>query len=216
MPVCDDKSDSLAPFAPTSVYPHTSRYTDRMSLPTQPEVSLRELFLAFLRIAVAGIGGVLPHAQHQLVVRTGWLTQREFADYLSAGQLLPGPNIVNVAIMVGARYRGLAGSLCAVAGMMLVPFVFVLLLAAFYRSFGEEPYVREVFNGISAGAAGLMFATGVKLALSQPRVAWVLILIAAAFVLVGPLRLPLIAVLAALAPIAIAVAAWAARRGRAS
>jgi chromate transporter len=93
---------------------------------------------------------------------------------------------------------------------------FVLLLAAFYRSFGEEPYVREVFNGISAGAAGLMFATGVKLALSQPRVAWVLILIAAAFVLVGPLRLPLIAVLAALAPIAIAVAAWAARRGRVS
>ncbi len=179
-----------------------------------PPVGTRNLFMAFLRIAVAGVGGVLPHAQHQLVERERWLTQREFADYLSAGQLLPGPNIVNVAIMVGARYQGLGGSLAAVAGLMVVPFFFVIALAAFYRSFGEEPYVRQVFHGISAGAAGLMIATGVKLARAQPRQAWALGLVATAFGLVGLARLPLIPVLLALAPIALWLASRTPAKGK--
>jgi chromate transporter len=179
---------------------------------TVSRIRARDLFMAFLRIAVAGVGGVLPHAQHQLVERERWLTQREFADYLSAGQLLPGPNIVNVAIMVGARYRGLTGSFAAVAGMMVVPFFFVIALAAFYRSFGEEPYVRQVFHGISAGAAGLMISTGVKLARAQPRQAWALLLVATAFALVGLARLPLIPVLLALAPIALWLASRAPTR----
>ncbi len=178
------------------------------ALQPSQRVRARDLFMAFLRIAVAGVGGVLPHAQYQLVERERWLTQREFADYLSAGQLLPGPNIVNVAIMVGARYRGLTGSLAGVAGMMVVPFFFVIGLAAFYRHFGEEPYVRQVFYGISAGAAGLMISTGVKLARAQPRQAWALLLVAAAFGLVGLARLPLIPVLLGLAPIAL----WLASR----
>jgi chromate transporter len=172
------------------------------------QIRARDIFMAFLSIAVAGVGGVLPHAQHQLVERRRWLTQREFAELLSAGQLLPGPNIVNVSIMVGARHCGLVGAIAGVAGMMLVPFFFVITLAAFYRNFGNEPNVRQAFNGIAAGAAGLMIATGIKLAKAQPRKAWALGLTGTAFVLIGLARLPLIPVLLSMAPVAI----WLASR----
>ena len=68
-----------------------------------------ELFIAFSQLALSGFGGVLPWAHRALVERRGWLTQREFVETLALGQLLPGPNIGNMAVMIGYRFAGYAG-----------------------------------------------------------------------------------------------------------
>jgi chromate transporter len=122
-----------------------------------------ELFVVFSRLALQGFGGVLPIAQRELVERTGWLTGPEFAESLSIGQVLPGPNVVNLALMVGDRYYGLRGALAALAGMLLLPMVLVLLLAALYSGLADVPAVAGAVRGMGAVAAGLVLAMALKL-----------------------------------------------------
>src|SRR5881628_3606739 len=100
--------------------------------------SKTELFLGFLGIAVVAFGGVLPWARYVLVERRRWLTPEEFTDVLGLGQLLPGPNIVNVSIAIGNRFHGALGSLIAFAGLMGAPVAIVLALAALYARFAEN------------------------------------------------------------------------------
>ena len=75
--------------------------------------SKTELFLAFNRLALQGFGGVLAVAQVELVERRGWLTRAEFVELLSASQVLPGPNVVNLALMLGDRWFGTRGAVAA-------------------------------------------------------------------------------------------------------
>ena len=94
--------------------------------------SPRELFTAFNRLALQGFGGVLAVAQAELVDRLGWLTREEFVELLSVGQVLPGPNIVNMSLMIGDRFFGLRGAFAALAGLLALPLVIVLALAVLY------------------------------------------------------------------------------------
>jgi len=176
--------------------------------------SCRQLFVAFMRIGVTGVGGVLPQAQHELVEVRRWLTQREFAELLSLGQMLPGPNVGNVSIMLGNRFHGAAGSFACLAGLLGVPFFVVLAIAALYHEYGAAHWVQPFFRGIAAGVGGLVFGTGLRLLRAQPRAAWVPLIAGAAFVLVAVLRAPLMPVVLGLAPFAAAFAwRWMVRSG---
>ena len=102
---------------------------------------LWDLFAAFTRLSMMGFGGVLPIAQRELVDRLGWLSAAEFAELLSVGQVLPGPNVVNLSLMVGDRWFGLRGAMAAVAGMLALPMALVLALAALYQGLADQPAV---------------------------------------------------------------------------
>lgn len=121
------------------------------------------LFTAFSRLSLMGFGGVLPIAQRELVERLRWLEAAEFAELLSIGQVLPGPNVVNLSLMVGDRYFGLRGALASVAGMLAAPMVLVLALAALYQGLADQPAVVGAVRGMGAVSAGLIFAMGLKL-----------------------------------------------------
>ncbi len=125
--------------------------------------STRELFIAFTSLSLQGFGGVLPVAQRVLVERRRWLTKEQFVEMLSVSQVLPGPNIVNLALMFGDRCFGLRGAFAAVAGMLLVPMIIVLALTALYGHFAHYPVVTGALRGMGAVAAGLVIATGLKL-----------------------------------------------------
>src|SRR5262245_65051590 len=84
-------------------------------------VTCRSLAWGFARIGLSGIGGVLPYAHHTIVEDEGWLTDREFTEVLSVAQILPGPNIANVAILLGTRFRGFAGAAAAIGGIFVPP-----------------------------------------------------------------------------------------------
>jgi chromate transporter len=170
------------------------------------DVTLGALFMGFLRVALSGFGGVLAWARRMIVEERRWLSDRDFTDMLSLCQFLPGPNIVNLSIYVGARFRGPLGSLAAFTGLMAAPMAIALVLGALYAEFGATGVARGAFAGISAAAAGLVIATALKMAAPLRRRPLALGCGLAAFGAVGVLRLPMIDVLLVLAPLSVAMA----------
>jgi chromate transporter len=157
--------------------------------------SRRELFVAFTLLALQGFGGVVVVAQRVLCEERRWVTRGEFVELLSIGQVLPGPNICNVALMLGDRFFGWRGAVAALGGLLAVPFAIVLSLVAVYAHWSAHPVVAGALRGMGAVSAGLIVGTAVKLARSlrdSPLgVPACVVLGAAAFLLVGVLRVPL-------------------------
>ncbi|HOB93072.1 MAG TPA: chromate transporter [Aquabacterium sp.] len=169
-----------------------------------------ELFRAFNRLALQGFGGVLPVAHRTLVEQERWLSAPQFVELLTLGQVLPGPNIINMAIIIGDRFFGWRGALAAVAGLLLVPMVIVLALAVAYQQQAAHPAVAGALRGMGAVAAGLILATGVKLArtvrgnpMGLPACAAIGV---ATFALVGGLRWPMVWVVLGLGGLGMALA----------
>lgn len=168
-----------------------------------------ELFVGFMRVAAFSFGGVLPWARFVLVERRRWLSPEEFTDTLALCQLLPGPNIVNVSIAVGARFHGPLGSLAAISGLMMLPVAVVLALATVYGHFADVPAVGRALAAMAAAAAGLVVAMALKM--GEPilrRRFWAAApFVALTFAAVALLRLPLWPVILVLAPLAV-MAGW--------
>jgi chromate transporter len=172
------------------------------------QISLGELFRGFFQIAMSGFGGVLPWARRIIVEERAWITSEEFTALLGLCQFLPGPNIVNLAICIGARFRGTRGAIVAFIGLLIPPFFIIIALGALYERYGNIPTINAMLRGISAVAAGLILSTGLKMAADlrkQP-----LLLACSGLMLVGVaiLRWPMPAVMFGLAPFSL----WAAAR----
>ena len=172
--------------------------------------SPRALFVAFTLLALQGFGGVLAVAQRVLVEQHRWLTREQFLEILALGQVLPGPNVCNVALMIGDRFFGWRGAFAALAGMMAVPLAIVLALTAVYGQFADQPSVAGALRGMGAVAAGMIAGTAFKLAgalrantMGLPACA---ALAAASFAAVGLLRWPLVWVLLGLGALACGIA----------
>ncbi len=125
--------------------------------------SPRDLFLSFTWLALQGFGGVLAVVQREVVEKKRWLTADEFLEDWAVAQVLPGPNVINLALMIGDRYFGLRGAIAALAGMLAVPLVVILVLAVLYAHYAGNPQVAGALRGMGAVAGGLIAATGVKL-----------------------------------------------------
>jgi len=119
--------------------------------------------MSFTVLALQGFGGVLAVAQRELVERKRWMTNEEFVEEWAVAQIMPGPNIINLAIMLGGRYFGWRGALAALSGMLLVPMLILLLIALLYARYAGHPGVIGALRGMGAVAAGLIVATGLKL-----------------------------------------------------
>ncbi len=169
--------------------------------------TLGELYRGFFHAGARGFGGVLPWAHRMLVEERRWLTAAEFTDVFGLCNFLPGPNTINMSIVVGARFHGVRGALTALAGILTLPLVVVLSLALLYDRFGHLPGIDALLRGVGAAAGGLVLATGVKMAEALPRTARAMAFLALAFVAIGLLRWPLVPVLLTLAPLSV-LAAW--------
>ena len=161
--------------------------------------SLTDLFVSFTLLALQGFGGVLAVVQRELVEKKRWMTREEFVEEWSVAQVMPGPNVINLAVVVGMRYFGLRGAAVAVAGMLAVPLLLIIALALVHAEFADDPQVAGALRGMGAVAAGLITATGLKLipALRKHPVGMGLcaVLGVATFICVALLRLPLLGVL---------------------
>jgi chromate transporter len=174
-----------------------------MILPThepraQPQ-SLIDLFVSFSLLALQGFGGVLTVVQRELVEKKRWMTREEFIEEWAVAQIMPGPNVINLSLMIGARYFGFKGAMAALAGMLTAPLVIVLLLALVHAQFADHPGVQGALRGMAAVAAGLVTATGLKLvgALQKNVLGWPLCIALGVlcFIAIALLRWPLAYVL---------------------
>jgi chromate transporter len=171
-----------------------------------PRPTLGELYGGFFHAGARGFGGVLPWARRMLVEERRWLSAAEFTDLFGLCNFLPGPNTINMSIVVGARFHGARGALTALAGLLTLPLVIVLALAVLYARFGEVAGIDAFLRGLGAAAGGLVLATGLKMAaplLTTPRTLGFLVV---TFVAVALLRWPLVPVLFTLAPLSVLVA----------
>ncbi|MEY3887918.1 MAG: Chromate transport protein [Pseudomonadota bacterium] len=171
----------------------------------QPQ-SKTELFIVFTLLALQGVGGVLVVVQRELVERRKWLTHEQFVEEWSVAQVMPGPNVVNLCLMLGGKYFGLPGALAAVAGLICGPLVLVLGLAILFGGVSDNPVAQGALKGMGAVSAGLIIATGLKLSVSLPKNPmglWLAIAFAMlSFTAVGILRIPLTWVLPSLGIVA--------------
>ena len=161
--------------------------------------SKTDLFVSFTRLALQGFGGVLAVVQREMVEKKRWLTREEFLEDWAVAQIMPGPNVVNLSMMIGGRHFGLGGALAALAGMLTAPLLVVLLLAALYGSVADTAIAQGALRGMGAVAAGLITATGIKLVSALDKNAMGLgvciALAALTFVAIAILRWPLVWVL---------------------
>ena len=178
--------------------------------PLRQPASCGEVFRVFNRLALQGFGGVLPVAHRELVERERWLSPQQFVELLTLGQVLPGPNIINIALIIGDRFFGWRGALTACFGLLTAPLFIVLALATVYQQFAGNPLVAGALRGMVAVAAGLIVATAIKLArtletnpLGRPAS---IALGAATFVAVGLLRWPMVGVVLGLGGLGMALA----------
>lgn len=180
-----------------------------MSAPSVEEgarPSLLQLFACFLEMAMSGFGGVLAWAHRSLVERRGWLSDREFAALLALSQLLPGGNVVNLAVFVGLRYHGVRGALVALGGLLLAPFTLLVLLGALAANPAVGEVTRPALRGAAPVVAGMVLATAVKMARAHRGSPRALGLAALSLLAVGIVQVPLLIALAVLAPLGILLA----------
>ena len=163
------------------------------------------LFLAFLKMGLLGFGGVLPWARRVLVDERRWLSEREFAELLGMCQILPGPNVVNLSVILGARWHGPTGALLAMTGILFIPVFAVLLIATFYASVAHSPVAHNAIAAASAAAAGLIIGTAIRLLKGARLPPRGLVVSAAVLAAVAIVQAPLLWVLAVAVPGAIAL-----------
>jgi chromate transporter len=158
-----------------------------------------------------GLGGVLPWARRMVVEQRRWMTATEFTDMLGLCQFMPGGNIMNVTIALGARFHGAAGSVVAFTGLMAAPVASVIMLGIVYDRYGALPTVHHAFAGLAAAASALVLANALKIAAPlRSRPAGIAVALAT-FIAIAVLRLPLPPVL----PVMVAVSTllmWYLRR----
>jgi chromate transporter len=157
--------------------------------------SLSDLFISFTLLALQGFGGVMAVVQREMVERKRWLTHEEFVEDWAVAQIMPGPNVVNLSLMIGGRYFGLPGALVSLAGLLAAPLVLVLVLAILHEHFAGNAAVAGALRGMAAVCAGLIGAAGLKLSVALRKsplpLAWCLAIAVPGFVLVALLKCPL-------------------------
>src|SRR5262249_60273843 len=132
-------------------------------------VPLTEIMRLFARIGITSFGGGLSAWMYREVVdRRRWLAEDAFLSGLTLGQILPGANVVNLAVYIGQRLRGWLGSVVAVTALLLPPMIAVVILAAGLHRFGEVPWLHDLLEGVAAGAIGLTFSVRFRAARHAP------------------------------------------------
>jgi chromate transporter len=177
-----------------------------MRLKPTPRVTLPALFVTFLQMSLCAFGGGLPWARYMVVERRGWLNEQEFAEILALCQFLPGPNIASITLCVGFRLRGAAGAIAALSGFIVIPWIIGFAIGALWLQYADRGVLQGLLRGISAAAAGLIIATGIKLLMPHRGRPGAFLFAALAFAGLAFAKLPLLAVVLGLTPLSIAAA----------
>ena len=141
---------------------------------TQKMVKYCELFYSFLKIGTFTVGGgyaMIPLMEEELVDKRQWMSREEFLDQLALSQSMPGVLAVNMATGLGYRLRGMWGAVSAIAGNIVMPIVFILVLALLFREFRDNVYVERFFMGVRPAVVALIAAPVFRLGQSA-KIGW--------------------------------------------
>ncbi|MFC0387359.1 chromate transporter [Muricoccus vinaceus] len=181
--------------------------------PLNPPPGPSQLFAAFAKAGLMGFGGAQVWVRRALVEERRWMTERDYAEVLGLGQVLPGPNVGNAAVMIGRRFAGLPGSFAATGGLYLFPLVVLMALVLLWQEFAGDPHVAAFMHGLACAAAGMVIGNGLRMT-GRLRPPPELIAIGLASTLAAAwLRVPLPLIVLVLGPVSVAAVVWRGRRG---
>ena len=180
---------------------HDHALQERLAPPT-----VAEIFIGFLTLGLTAFGGALPLARREIVERRKWLSPDEFVDLLGLCQFLPGGNVINLSVAVGMKFRGVAGALAGLLGLIVGPSLIVIGLGVLYQRTHQDPHIRHLFAGLAAAAAGLLVSMAIKVAWPLRHKLSMAAVAVLAFIAIALLRLPLLPVMLVLTPVSIFVA----------
>lgn len=117
-----------------------------------------ELFYVFFTVGLFTFGGghaMIPLMQQEIVAY-GWVDAQTVIDFIAVSESTPGPFAVNMATFVGIRMGGALGCFCAVLGIVLPSFIIILIIAKFFKNFGDNKYVQGAFKFLRPAVCGLI------------------------------------------------------------
>ena len=215
---------------------HRETRAPSAGVPTPDEVGLVELFLLFSQLGLSSFGGGVSAWMHRAFVeRRGWLGETEFAAAFALARIMPGVNVVNLAVLIGQRLRGAPGAAAAALGLLVGPSLAAIGLTVAYDALAGSAVLHAAIEGAAAAAAGLLIAMGVASARGgarggerRPEAAaagpswfvrrWrnlgAIAVLLTVFVLIGLMQLPTVPVVLCMAPVSIALAYLAMRSDR--
>lgn len=166
--------------------------TEVLALAEPIHPNSKELFTGFMKLGLMGFGGVLPLAHQMIVEDQKWLDDSQFTNLLGICQILPGGNIINMAVAIGYQFQGLKGAISSVLGLIFAPTIIVVLIYELYSQFQNIRTVKHMIEGLAAAAAGLLFAMGFKLLKPILKSYLTIITIALTFVFMLVVKIPLL------------------------
>jgi chromate transporter len=177
-------------------------------------VSLSDVFKVFSQLGLTSFGGGLSGWMHrELVERRHWFSEEEFITSLALAQAMPGLNVVNLAVWLGFRLRGTFGAVAGFCGVTFPPLAVIIPVSIAYAQWGHLALVHRTLAGVAAAALALTLNMGLRVATTASRDAVAVAILAAVFAGVGVLRLPMVPLVLAIAPLSIG---WALLRARAA
>jgi chromate transporter len=205
---------------------------------TPDDIGLIELFLLFSQLGLSSFGGGVSAWMHRAFVeRRGWLGETEFAAAFALARIMPGVNVVNLAVLIGQRLRGASGAAAAALGLLVGPSLAAIGLTIAYDALAGSAVLHAAIEGAAAAAAGLLIAMGLSSATHaagatrpghrsdaaaagwswfaprRPGLGAIAVLLTV-FVLIGLMRLPTVGIVLCVAPVSIALAYLAMRSDR--
>lgn len=124
-----------------------------------------QLFYEFFKLGLFTIGGgmaMVPLIQDIVVDKKGWMSEEEAVDCIAVSQGLPGVIAINMATYIGRQKKGMLGSVCATAGVILPSFIIIILIVELLQGIGDNPYLNGALMGIKAAATGLIAHSAYK------------------------------------------------------
>ena len=149
---------------------------------------LVQLYLCFAKIGTFLFGGgysMLPLLTRELIDNRGWTSEEELLDYFAISQCTPGVIAVNSATFIGNKRQGILGGIVATLGVITVPILLILAIAAVLSNFWALPAVQHAFAGIRIAVAALIFTSVIRLARSNIKDVFGIVMCIIGFVVIA-------------------------------
>lgn len=128
---------------------------------------LLKFFLTCNKIGAFTLGGgyaMIPIMEQEFVDKNHWMDHQEFMDIMVVAQTTPGIFAIDMASHIGYKLRGVAGGIVGAVGIALPSIIAIILIAMFFHSFRDNPWVAKFFRGVRPAVVALIAAPCFKMA----------------------------------------------------
>jgi chromate transporter len=128
-------------------------------------MTLPQLFRLFFRVGMSfGAGtGMSAFLQQELVERRQAIARDEFMTLYGLARIVPAGTMTGLAVAVGYRYGGLAGTLVALVAMILPAFVLTVLLTIAYTLLAGSAAFRVLNVTLMPAALAVVIVASLRL-----------------------------------------------------